>query len=766
MFNNTWGLLSGINLYMGIRIILSLIALLVVGIMLAVALYPEPPAKLLTQQEGWDLSGHDSSKVPLFAFPDQSRHIRDSVMESPGGVLFRTWTPDEGIVPLEVTSSLFLPAPYMSVVITGTSRTTEGRVQAMVECGANGQQLDIFRGSVNNNVAEAIVVTPEGWCPGAARITFSSTEDNVHAGVGAVFEISLLSYLKSSFLGLVPYLITSLVVFAVIMFSGASLATRFLGCHDPSFPSALLSLAIASLGAFYLASCVPVGWVWVGAAFMSMAAIIAAVMAGVEARHKTIHELISYARIWGIASMIYFAILSLATNGVGHWQPNYRFWPATWSSDNELPWIFAEAIRQGWDMKGLFGGGWMPTDRPPLMAGAHLLLSDVFHWLQSGNDGAYLSGQAYNAAAVALNALWVPACWWLLATLRPGIDERGRMAILLLVGSLPFVLFNTIYGWPKAFGAAFALVAFGMAWQSREHQPGKSQHLTIVVFFLLGAFSMLAHASTALFLAPLGLLFLWWSWRGNTGSILIGLAIALALMASWSLYKVLVLPSADPVTKYALTGDYGFGHPDWSLREMLFARYRSLDFRQWLEIKETMLLQAFLPLNHPITQIGLNSDFGAGTIDKLRAWDFMLLSKGNLAIPAFVLTVIWVAVREFVLRRSNGLKNLIPFLGLIGVSIFAWLLVVLCFFVPPVLHVWPQAAVFGLALGSVVVVHERCPAIFIAVLFITMTYTGVVWLLSPLQSALSIDTGAALFITGLLVWLCVSKLRLISLDPR
>jgi hypothetical protein len=55
-----------------------------------------------------------------------------------------------------------------------------------------------------------------------------------------------------------------------------------------------------------------------------------------------------------------------------------------------------------------------------------------------------------------------------------------------------------------------------------------------------------------------------------------------------------------------------------------------VNFWQWLEIEKTMLLQMFLPVHHPVTQTGLNSDFGA--IDKLRAWDLMRLAKGNLAL--------------------------------------------------------------------------------------------------------------------------------------
>jgi hypothetical protein len=736
--------------------------------LLVIAVYPEPPAKLLTTHDRWRSGDVKSSEIHFKEISEQYRQVRKSTVRLYDGILFRTWTPGSGIVPLDVTSGTFHPARYMSVAVTGSNRTPSGLVHAFIECDPNGQRLQIFNGSVNGNVAEAIVATPKNWCGGEARVTIKSTENNIYVGVGDVYEISFLSYLKSTFIGRLPYFIIALVIFSTVMFAGASWATRMGWHHDP-LPLALVSLGSASLVVFYLASlllgvAVPDELRWIGMAAVLTASVVALRFAGPEARRETARRLMPYGRIWSIASLAYFAILSLAYNGLGHWEPNYRFWPATWSSDNELPWMFAEAIRHGWDLKGLFGGGWLPTDRPPLMAGAHLLLSDVFGWLQVNNDGDYLRGPAYNAAAVALNALWVPAVWWLLKTFGERLDERGRMAVLVFIASIPFILFNTVYGWPKAFGAAFALVAFGLAWQTRNSGSAESGKSTILLFFALGAFSMLAHSSTALFLGPLGLLFLFWNVRNNARTVLVGFGIALALVASWSLYKLAVLPSAEPVTKFALTGDFGFAHPEWSLWQMLGDRYRELGFWQWLEIKRIMLLQAFLPINHSVAQIGLNSDYGAGAIDMLRAWDFMLLSKGNVAIPFFAAITAWVSLSTFALHRDDERRSLRPFMVLVGISVAAWLLVVLGFIAPAILHHWPQAAVVGLALGGAVVTHQRYPLVFSLTLIALLSYTGAVWILSPLQHSLAIDPGAALTLAALTAWGLASKLLPIRLS--
>lgn len=722
----------------------------------AIAIFPEAPGRSLTPPDGWVLNGSASSRVSVRAFPDQFRQTRRSVVESDDGYVFRTWTPDSGIVPIELTSAPFRPASHMSVVITGSERSPGGRIHAYLECEQNGHRLDIFRGSVNVNVAEAIVNPPRQWCPGNARLKFSSFETMANVGVGAVFEISHISYLKKTLFGKIPYFLVSIAIFSLVMVAGAALAVR--AKWDVSlFPVALTSLGVLSLSAFFLVSSVGSDWRWILAATAVLAIGLVFFWSGREASIVALNALTPYAHAWILVGVVYFAISGLVGNGVGHWEPNYRFWPATWSSDNELPWMFAEALRHDWNMKGLFGGVWVPTDRPPLMTGAYLLLADVFDWLQYGNDGSYLRGEAYNAAALALNALWVPATWWLLTVLRPGIDGRGRAVILVFLGSLPFVLFNTIYGWPKAFGAAFSLVAFGLAWQSRDAGSPEARKLTIILFFVSGAMSMLAHASTALFLVPLGSLFLWWTLRRNARGVLAGFAIALALLSSWSLYKWLVLPSANPITKYALTGNYGFGHSDLSLWQMLADRYKDMTFWRWLDIKWTMLRQSFLPLEHPIARIGLNSDHGANAVDRLRAWDFMLLSKGNVAIPVFTALAVWAGVGAAVSGRREIIRNIFPYLALIGVSLAAWLLMIFGFLVPPVGPVWPQAALFGMALGGAVVVHVLNPKTFGVVLLATMAYTAAVWILSPLQLALRIDIGAALILGVLGAWALMSR---------
>jgi hypothetical protein len=709
------------------------------------ALLSESPARILVGSDQWTIHGEAGSKVLPKEFPPASRHVRDSVLLS-DGPLFRTWTPEHGLTPIEATSGLFVPTPYMAVLITGSSRTSKGSVQAFIECGQSMERLEIFRGSVNTNLTEALIHAPSNWCPSGARVKLSSQENEENVGLGSIYGISLLSYLKSSFVGRLPYFAIALVIFSAVLLAGASMAVSLDLHRALVFPSGICVLGAVSLVTFYAMTAVrkssisPLFYL----SFIVGAVGVMFLWSGRQACREALRQLRPLGKAWFVSSFIYFCLLGLATNGLSHWEPNYRFWPATWSSDNELPWLFAEAVRHNWDLRGLFGGTWLPTDRPPLMAGAYLLLSDVFGLLQYWNDGNYLTGPAYNAAAILLNALWVPAAFWLLRIICVKEDARGDTAIVVLVGALPFSLFNTIYGWPKAFGAAFALVAFGLAWLVHERRRERLATPSIILFFALAAFSVLAHASTALFLAPLGLLLLHWSARIHWRAVTAGSLFAIVLIASWGVYKSIILPSADPVLRYALTGDYGFDQTHVPIWRMFAERYAHLSLWQWLEVKRTMLLQAFLPVDHFVTQVGLNADAGATALDKLRAWDALLISKGNAFIPFAMVLAIWMAARNFYAPRTRASHADMAATTLIGLSSVSWLLIVFIFLAPPIIPHWPQAALFGLALGGATILRNRFPRLFRLAFVCSLTYTGLVWLVSPLQSALTVDYGAGL----------------------
>jgi len=736
---------------------LSLLMVLIASCWLA--LMPEKPATLLTKGGEWQVLAPASTKVPLSAFPSQFQHFRTSVVRHHEGVIYRTWTPDQGVVPIQVRSGLFLCWRYLSIAITGTNQTPSGKIQCFLERMDTLERIEVFRGGVNVNGAESLLAPPRSWVGKPVRLVLDSTEADINVGAGSVFGIGAISYAKSSFFGRLPYFVAAFLIFSLIAVMSVALVHVLDWELDP-FPAALAGLGLGSLGMFYLSSALygalmqadwanlparfaQMGWCSTGiaASLLGFVLLFILVQAGTRPVRSALRSLGPHLKVWFLVATCYFALSGLTFNGNAHWEPNYRFWPAAWSSDNELPWMFAEALRQGFPLKGLFGGGWLPTDRPPLMAGAHLLFAQMYRLLSWNNDGDYLLGPAYNAAAVLLNTLWAPTLLWFIRKLQPKTPNAQPYLVMLFVGALPFVVFNSIYGWPKFFGAAFALAAFGQAWLSRE--PGReSSSKELMCFFLLSALSMLAHESTALFLAPLGLFAVVWHWKRHKRFLLAGSILSAWLLGGWFLYKRIVLPSFNPVTRYALTGHFGFETPNLGLFQAIMEHYRSLGWFQLLRTKAIMLLQPFVPIDNAIARISLNHDFGTTALDRFRAWDFLLFSKGNLL--AVVFPVITLAGRRTTYQFHS------PGRMLILLALCSWLLMTAVFFPPPVIHLWPMAALLGMTFAGASIVQTNYSKLFSLGLGLQLFYTFVVWGISPIKSCRDLDPAAlvALIMVG------------------
>jgi hypothetical protein len=733
------------------RIVAWSIATALLALGTIVAVWPEPPARALTANEGWTITGRPG-QLTVRQFPPTLSYLRRSVLASGSSLVFRSWTPDRGLQQFEAISPPFTAASVMSVVVTGTTRTADGGHRAFFSCSAHPQQIDVFLGSVNVNGAEAIVPVPPRWCAGETRLHLVARAKDANVGVGAVFEISALSAWKSSFLGLLPYLALALLIPGAIALTGAALVARFVPML-PALPSALASGGIAALAAFLAYSFVPARV----SGLLPLAALVALVAglwaAGRDAVASTAKALAPSAAAWATAAVAFFALLCAADNGLAHWAPNYRFWPAEWSSDNELPWLFAEGIRKHADLAGLFGGGWRPTDRPPLMTGAHLLVADVFGWLQAGNDGTYLRGLAFDAAAVTFSALWVPAALFLVEAML-GLNRRRAFAVVLVVALLPFAIFNTVYGWPKAFGAAFGLAALVMAALAIGTERGPRMRAYVVAFGVLAALGALAHASGLLFLLPVAVWLAVATIKKDPRGLAIGASVGAALWLVWIVYQRAVLPSHGPLTKFALTGDFGSADPQKSLLTMLVERYSTFTIAQWLATKGRMLRQPILPVDTPIDQIHLNTGFGVDLLGSLRHWDLMLISGGNVLI--LVAAVVMIAARARVRGApASAWREGIDIAAerCVWIAVAVWAVLALVFFRPLVFILWPHAAILALACAVFGWTSARRPTLFRAIAVAALLYAGLVWILGPLREARAIDVVALTVFALTAAWL-------------
>jgi hypothetical protein len=211
-------------------------------------------------------------------------------------------------------------------------------------------------------------------------------------------------------------------------------------------------------------------------------------------------------------------------------------WTSPISSDNEIPWVFAEQLRQA-QITTPFYGNWLSSDRPPLETGLYLLLNQ--------GDGGRLW---YQGCGVALQLTSLAAVW---AVARAaGADRRWALLTALAVLLTPFAITNGSYVWPKLLAAAYVCGAFALHMFSDRTRP----LVTGAIAGLAAALAMLAHGSSAFALVGIAIIAVIARNIGSVRYIAAGVVCAVALYAPWVAYQRYYDPPGDRLLKWHLAG--------------------------------------------------------------------------------------------------------------------------------------------------------------------------------------------------------------------
>lgn len=211
--------------------------------------------------------------------------------------------------------------------------------------------------------------------------------------------------------------------------------------------------------------------------------------------------------------------------------------------DNEIPRIFAERLFIGMSPKGP-GGDWLSSDRPPLQTGLALVAMPAFRAAGVDIDIACAT------AGVWFQLLWIPALWCFLRWL--GVTEREAHAGAAALVFTGFLLFNSIFTWPKLGGAALVLLAFCTFFRDASSSPHDLRRRFALGGALAG-FGALAHGGvmfSLLALAPFALLKLrqrWTAWL-CAGAVFASLALP------WMAYQRFYEPPGTRLVKWHIGG--------------------------------------------------------------------------------------------------------------------------------------------------------------------------------------------------------------------
>ena len=168
--------------------------------------------------------------------------------------------------------------------------------------------------------------------------------------------------------------------FLLLLAPGAALAT-FLPASFLTLPRSFWIVPLSALIAypqFYLRWAAPEVGAVVAPSVLGLAVAAALQRAGCLRRALVADGFARpYIAMFTI-SLAYVLLLGAADTGLGAWAATYRFLPASWSSDNQVPQVVAEAVAAGASLDGLLGP-WLVSDRPPLLTALQLAQREL--WL-------------------------------------------------------------------------------------------------------------------------------------------------------------------------------------------------------------------------------------------------------------------------------------------------------------------------------------------------------------------------------------------------
>ena len=605
-------------------------------------------------------------------------------------------------------------------------------------CTSSSATLEFPTAETNDRLAESVVTVPAGFCS-APVVLEAHTRYPVLLGLSVPHRVDS-GVVESR--GLPSHLVRHLAIFTGLAAIGVAGALA-LGRASPRLrdegsvlATAMLVIGLASYSAFF------VYWMSPNAGRMMSVVVVAGAVgfALIETRvdrQRTagvLRNLAPSLLIWFLVSAFAVALLYSLDTGAGAWQANSRFFPAIWSSDNNLPMAISEGLYRGEDLPGILGGGWQVSDRGPLQAGAGALMRPVALLTDPGGISGQRLASLHHITGIVLNTLWVVALVRL--GIAMGWGRRLTQGAIVLVALSPAGVFNSTYVWPKMAAAAFALVAISTVIDFGDRStPPQARHTTDwLLAAALAALALLSHASIAFFLFAAGVWIITRGPRPSWRPLLASASAAVIVMAPWISWQRLVDPPGNALIKYALAGTFGQDEPDKSVLDTVIDTYREIGFEGWWQLRQDGVRQL-------TTDYWTAPHYGGDQPDETRMTQ--QIGVAPALGPVLLAVVAVTVVRGRRLTADYRATRRLVLLGLLAVATN-----VLVFWGPQILVTVPLATMVALSVGGVLAVRHLNRWAAAGIAAASVASCVVVWIADPLIGTRGVSVAAAALAMG------------------
>ena len=677
----------------------------------------------------------ERSRVPLVSSGDwkieggffnngtpQEDNLPKSMLNSGERVFWRSWSPETNASKGRIESAAFIPSgSTISLPVAGYPAAPQNQLYLQNE--KTFERITFQYGNVHETWQELIIRIPEKWRNTPLKI-IAESDGRAYIGVGTPHKASRATDLKTS----LPASLAWHAIVCILLVSITALPRAALGLLEPSlggfsrwlfFPLALILIGYCSFFGYQFSK------------LMVCAAAGLLVVIGIMWERKLYLEFFLqssvFARrnpallIWLLASLVTWLSLNAQTTSSVAFAANYRFTPASWSTDNLLPVWLAQALDHGAALENLRFGSWQVSDRPPAYAGIIAILYSFSKPLFEGESTRQLFFWLANLTGIVVMATWVFPLWALLRKLR--IPCLSRIWVLSILTFTPFVFFNTVYVWPKLISASLALTAWILLDPrgKRDFSPRSGAGAGIAF-----AAALLSHGGIFFSHLAMGIWLTFTQLSRRWATFFICAGVFFGIMTTWMVWVHQVNPPGNALTKYAFAGILESGKPDQSLKEAVIGAYQTSDLQGWRS-RKLESLQTIVGTFQPI--VGSHNGWSDKGLEIRRLEFFNLLPALGVFVFSFAL-VSFRGVRPILQKTPVASSHLAP-QTLLALGFLGIILQLILFWGPFTLHETSYGAVFGLQIGlAILALRFGSMMRALVSLYVILNFL-VVWLISP-----------------------------------
>lgn len=695
----------------------------------ALLAWPKGDMTSLVGMQDWHIEGQ------FFDMPHPTGlELPDQILASPELRLWRSWSPTLGGTSGHIVSAPFNAHAYLAIPFLGLPGEVAGNTIGL-RCTTDDTMLPVANIRTNGQWSTAYLHVPKSFCRGPLQLEANAAGGRMIMGVGTPYKISAAAYYAAGTFPTRALAVTLTWAWFAALIAVCGIGSKLAFRRVDALSAGFTAMGVLGLIAFFIYHFSPDAGTISTSIFAAFVPIAAAALYRFrpEAARDFIRNDGPAFLLWLVVAWAYIAFISAIDNGGGSWAVNGAFSPLRWSSDNQLPFLFAEGMYDGTPREQIVWGQWLASDRPPLLSGLLLLV----RYPLIDTLGSFVSREFVGTLYVLVSATLLTS--WVLPTYRFGetVQRGGGVWLTVLAALCPFFLFNSVYIWPKLLGASYGLFVL-LQLSSAQAAPRRS---ALILAGACAALSLLSHTSNAMIFPVMGLIFARTIVRQGAVTLLIAATVAVGVLAPWMAWQEYVQPDANALLRYALTNDFGLADRTRPILPGIIKAYRSLGLGGWLSLKfNGLLVMLGLPSPASFRYEVANYGPGVGFIGNLRVWDFFSVIRG-LGVTLAGLLLLPIT------RPARALSAQAAICGIGGIAITA-----LLFLPTPVTHQLPYAGVAALFLAAASM-FLGYPKLRVSILTLEAAYFLVVWIVHPLSIALRIDPSALLASIAALVTL-------------